>query len=143
MQSNGLRSTNIIFYFSDFVLFLCLHGCMPSNRNAMGKRKSPTVTMISIKAEFAGNVTLLVRAYIKQVAKLLQYVYFQFLLSCFLAANKCSKSTREVCEKCELCLTSTQCLNTTCLTQKPSSFVCSCPTIETVGKQPSTYLKLT
>lgn len=58
MQSNGLRSTNIIFYFSDFFLFLCLHGCMPSNRNAMGKRKSPTVTMISIKAEFAGNVTL-------------------------------------------------------------------------------------
>lgn len=129
MQSNGLCSTNIIFYFSDFVLFLCLHGCMPSNRNAMGKRKSPTVTMISIKAKFAGNVTLLVRAYIKQVAKILQYVYFQFLLSCFLTADKCSKCTREVREKCEFCPT-----------QNPSSFVCSCPTIETVGKQPSTYL---
>lgn len=48
--------TNITFYFSDFVLFLCLYGCMPPSCtfNA-NNRKSLIVTIILFKAIFTGN----------------------------------------------------------------------------------------
>lgn len=125
---------NIMFYVSDFVLLLCIHRCIPSNCNAMNC-KSQTVTMILIKAEFTGNITLLV-----QVVNILQYVYFWFLLSCFITtADKCTPCSLEQCTLCNMSKPlTTQCPDTTCPTSNPSTSVCSCPATEAVGKLSTT-----
>lgn len=85
----------LFFNFSDLVLFLCLYGCMPYTINAMGKkRKSPTVTMVSIKTKFAGNFTSSYLTY-KKVAKILQSVYFKYLLSCLLPMRSVHERTMQ------------------------------------------------
>lgn len=121
---------HISFFFPEFVLLLCVHEWIifSKSQECPSKLLTPTILLVVYTCNYTHA----------DFAKISHYLYSLYqasrteLVIQSLLIDRCK-------EDCISCFTSTICPYITSTTQSPSTFDCSCPVTEAVGKLLQTY----